>query len=71
MAQANQQGFKLNGTYELLVYMMMWWGESIHTIKKNRHTLLVANKETGPEVNAEQTKFKYISPEQTAQHKNR
>jgi hypothetical protein len=32
-------------------------GGSIHSIKKNTDTLLVASKETGLEVNADKTKY--------------
>jgi hypothetical protein len=37
-AQVNQDGFKLNGTHQLLVHAddVYVWGGSIHTIKQNR-----------------------------------
>jgi hypothetical protein len=38
--QVNQDGLKLNGTHELLVYTadVNVLGESVHTIKKNTET---------------------------------
>ena len=45
----NQDGLKLNGTHQLLVYAddVSIAGGSLHTIKKNAETLEVASKETG------------------------
>jgi len=45
--QLNQESLKLNGTYQLLVYAdgVNILGRSVHTIKKNREALVVANKE--------------------------
>jgi len=45
--QVNQEGFKLNGTYQLLVYAddASTLGGSIHTIKKNIDALVVTRKE--------------------------
>jgi hypothetical protein len=56
--QANQEGLKLNGTRQLLVYgdNVNIWGGSIHSIKKNVEDLVIACKEIGLEVNAEKTK---------------
>jgi len=53
--QVNQDGLKLNGTHQLLIYAddINIWGRRVHTIKKNTETLLVGSKETGREVNAE------------------
>jgi len=34
---------------------------SIHTIKKNKESLVIANKETGIEVKADKTKYMVIS----------
>ena len=39
---------------------------SLHTIKKNTETLVVASKETGLDVNADKTKFKVMSRDQNA-----
>jgi len=55
--QVNQDGFKLNGTHQLLVYSYDGniLGGSVHTIKENAEAMLVASKEMGPEVNADKT----------------
>ena len=66
--QVNQDGLKLNGTYQLVVYAddVSILGGSVHTIKKNSETLVVANKEIGIEVNADKTKYMVMSPDQNA-----
>ena len=45
--QVIQESLKLNGTYQLLVYAdgVNIMGQGVHTIKKNREALEVANKE--------------------------
>jgi hypothetical protein len=55
--QANQGGFKLNGTHQLLVYAddVHILGGSIHAIKKNKEALLVGSKEIGLAVNTDKT----------------
>jgi hypothetical protein len=64
--QANQEGLKLNGTHQLLVYAddANILGGSIHTIRKNTDALLIASKEIGLEVNAEKTKYMVMSRDQ-------
>ena len=54
----NRDGLKLNGTHQLLVYAddVNILGGTIHTIKENAEALILANKETGLEVNADNTK---------------
>jgi hypothetical protein len=53
--QANQEGLKLNGTHQVLVYAddVNILRGSIHTIRKNTGALLIASKEIGLEINAE------------------
>jgi hypothetical protein len=41
-------------------------GESIYTIKKNTEALVVASKESGLQVNAEETKYMVMSWDQHA-----
>ena len=61
--QVNQDGLKLNGTHQLLVYAddVNILGGTIYTIKKNTKTLVIASKETGLEVNADKTKYMVMS----------
>jgi hypothetical protein len=56
--QVYQDGFKLNGTHQLLVYAsdVSMLGGSIHTIKENAEVLIVASEENELEVNADKTK---------------
>jgi len=63
MVQVNQDGLKLNGTHQLLLYAesINMLGGSIHTVKENAEVLLVASKETGLEVNADKTKYRVMS----------
>ena len=54
--QVIQDGLKLNDTHQLLVYAdVNMLGGSVHTVKENTETLVVANKEIGLEVNADKT----------------
>jgi len=52
--QVNQDGLKLNGTHQLLVYAddVNILGGSTHKIKEKADALVVASKEIGVEVNA-------------------
>ena len=61
--QVNQDGLKLNGTHQLLVYAddVNRLGESVHTIKENREALIVASKEIGLEANADKTNYMVMS----------
>jgi hypothetical protein len=61
--QVNQDGLKLNGTHQLLVYadnMNISCGR-VHTIKNNSYALIVARKEIGLEVNVDETKYVVMS----------
>jgi sorting nexin-29 len=66
--QANQEGLKVNGTHQLLVYAddVNIVGGSIHSIKKNAKDLVIAIKEIGLEVNAEETKYMVMPRDQNA-----
>ena len=58
---------KLNGTYQLLVYADgNILGRIVHTIIKNTEALVVASKETGLEMNAQNTKYMVMSRDQNA-----
>jgi hypothetical protein len=58
-----QEGLKLNGTHQLLVYAddVNILGGSIHRIKKSAEDLVIASKEIGLELNAEKTKYMVMS----------
>ena len=53
--QVNQDGLKLNGIYQFLVFAgdVNMLGGSLHTIKENAEALIVASKVNGLEVNAD------------------
>jgi len=53
--QVNQDGLKLNGTHQLLVYAdgVNILGGSGHTVRENAEGLAVAGREIGLEVNAD------------------
>jgi hypothetical protein len=55
----NQDGLKLNGTLQLLVYADDGdlLGGSVRNIEKNAASLVVASKETALEVKADKTKY--------------
>ena len=66
--QVNQDGFKLNGTHQLLHYAddVNILGGSVHTVSENAEALVVASKEIGLEVNAGKTKYLVMSGDQNA-----
>ena len=61
--QVNQDGLKLSGTHQLLVYAddVNVLGGSVHIIKENAEALVVASKEIGLKVNADQMEYTVIS----------
>jgi hypothetical protein len=65
----NQVGLKLNGTHHLLAYAdgINILGGSVHIVKKNAESLIVATKETGLEANADKTKYMIMSRDQNAE----
>jgi len=46
MVVINQDGMKVSGKHQLLVYGDYILGGSIHTVKKNKQALVIACKET-------------------------
>jgi hypothetical protein len=66
--QVNQDGLKLNGTNQPLVYAdgVNILGRSIHTINKNTKDVVVASMETGLQVNADKIKYLVMSQNQNA-----
>jgi len=66
--QVNQDGLKLNGAHQLLVYAddVNIVGGSIHTLRENTEALIVASKEMGLEVNVDKTKYMVMSQDQNA-----
>ena len=65
-AQVNQDGLKLNSTHQLLANAddVNILRGSVHTIKENAETLIVASKETGLEVNVDKTEYMVTSRDQ-------
>jgi hypothetical protein len=61
--QVNQDGLKLNGTYQLLAYVddVNIFGGSVHTETENAEALIMASKEIGLEVNVDKTKYMVMS----------
>ena len=61
--QVIQDGLKLHGTNQLLVYTddVNILEGSVHTIKENAEDFLVASKEIGLDVTADKTRYIVIS----------
>jgi hypothetical protein len=68
MVQLNQDGLKLKGTHQLLVYAddANKFGRSVHTIMKTREGVVVVSKETELEANVDKTKYMVMSRDQNA-----
>jgi len=66
--QVNQDGLKLNGTHQLLVYAddVNILGGSVHTLKGNAETLAPATMKIGLEVSADKIKYMVMSRDQNA-----
>ena len=64
----SQDGLKLNGTLQLLVYAddVNTLGRSVHTVQKNTETSIVAIKQTGLELNRDKTMDMVMSRDQHA-----
>jgi hypothetical protein len=63
VVHVNQNGLKLNGTHQLLVYAdeVNILGGSIQTIKESTEALVVTNKENELEGNADKSKYIIMS----------
>jgi len=66
--QVNQNGFKINGTHQLLVYAddVNILAVSVHTIQVNAAALVLAGRKIGLEVNADKNKYIVMSRDQNA-----
>jgi hypothetical protein len=61
MIQANQEGFKLNGTHKRMVYF-----DDVNILGESIVSLLVTSKKTNLEINAEKIKHMFLSHEENA-----
>jgi hypothetical protein len=66
--QVNQDGLKLSGTHQLLVYAddVNILGRSVYTVKEEAEALVVASREIGLEASADKTKYMVMSRNQYA-----
>jgi hypothetical protein len=69
MVQVHQDGLKLNGRHQLPVYAdyVNILGGSVHAIKENADALVVSSKQSGLEVNADKSKYKFMSRDQNTE----
>jgi hypothetical protein len=58
--QINQDGLKLNGAHQLLVYAddVNMLGACVHTVLQNTEALVVGSKQKGLEVDVDKTKYR-------------
>ena len=70
--QVNQDGLKLNGAHQLVVYAddANILGGSVHTAQENTEALQVTSKKTGLTVNADKTKYMVMSGDQNARRRH-
>jgi len=66
--QIQQDGLKLKGTHQFLVYTndVNILGGSVHTMKKNKEAIVFVSKDNGLEVNADKIKYMVMSQDQNA-----
>jgi hypothetical protein len=66
--QVKQDGWKLNGTHQLLPYAddVNILGGSVRTVKENAGALVIATKKIGLEQNANKTKYMVMSQDRNA-----
>jgi hypothetical protein len=72
--RTNEEGLKFNCAHQLSFYADDILGESMHAIKESTEALVVASKQTGPEVNAKKNKNTVTCQTEcrtTSQHKGR
>jgi hypothetical protein len=64
----HQDGFKLNGTHQILAFAgdVNILAESVHTIKENAEAIVVACKGIGIDVNADKIKCMIMSRDKNA-----
>jgi hypothetical protein len=70
--QTNEEGLKLNGMHQRLVYTddVNILGGSTHLIRINTEALVITTKEIGLDVNAEKTKYVVMSGDSAEQNIN-
>jgi hypothetical protein len=61
--QENEVCLEMTGTHQLLAYAddVNLLGDSVNAIKENSETFLEASRDTGLEINAENTKYMIMS----------
>jgi hypothetical protein len=71
--QENKVDLELNGTHQLLVYAddINLLGDNINTIKENTETHLGDGRDVGLEINAEETKYMFMSYHQNSAQNER